>query len=216
MNILRLSTFSLTLAIAVFALGYANPSFAAPKKCDVPNPETIPGCGGGGGDKTVATFDVLLTGPVSGNNTSDWLRFSSRGVGGSDPHSGAFTLNLNAFLVGFLVHDDEDICFAAIDTIRGGHVRERKQGSAEVVLLIDGKTFDDPDDDVVYRLLMTAGPGAIPDNWLPIKNSAATITLTDWKLGVAGSQSPELEPRSCAGAGSFDPSSLSVTVTRTN
>ncbi len=28
MKILRLSTLSLTLAIAVFALGYANPSFA--------------------------------------------------------------------------------------------------------------------------------------------------------------------------------------------
>ncbi len=30
MNILRLSTFSLTLALAVFALGYVNPSFANP------------------------------------------------------------------------------------------------------------------------------------------------------------------------------------------
>ncbi len=46
MNILRLSTLSLILAIAVMTLGYANPSFGASKKCDG-NPDPIPpGCGG--------------------------------------------------------------------------------------------------------------------------------------------------------------------------
>lgn len=61
MNILRLSTISLTLAIAVFALGYANPSFAAPKKC-AGNPDPIPpGCGGGE-DPSGLTYTVAVTG----------------------------------------------------------------------------------------------------------------------------------------------------------
>ena len=57
MSNLRLSTVSLTLAIAVFALGYANASFAAPKNCvendprpscpeDDPEPDSDPSGGG--------------------------------------------------------------------------------------------------------------------------------------------------------------------------
>ena len=53
MNILRLSTLSLALAIAVFALTFANPSSAQGKNCD-PEGDTRPKCtgdtGGGGGD----------------------------------------------------------------------------------------------------------------------------------------------------------------------
>jgi hypothetical protein len=81
---------------------------------------------------------------------------------------------------------------------------------------MDGKTFDVLNDDVVYRLLMTAGRGAIPDNWLPAKGNPETIDLTDWEVQVAGSQPPDLEPRSCAGFGSFAPTAQSVTVTRTD
>ena len=53
MNILRLSTLSLAVAIAVLALAYANPSFAG-KKCD--DDSTHPSCkdeGGGGSDTNV-------------------------------------------------------------------------------------------------------------------------------------------------------------------
>ncbi len=58
MNILRLSTLSLILAIAVMTLGYANPSFAAPKKCGG-NPDTVlPGCGGTA--DVAAEFKVAL------------------------------------------------------------------------------------------------------------------------------------------------------------
>ncbi len=196
-------------------LGFSVPAAADP--CRVPD-ESHKHCKdrGGGDDKTVATYDVLLTGHVSGSNTSDWLRFSTKGVGGSDPHNDVGTLNLEVFLAMIFVHNNNNKCFGAIDSIRGGHVRERKQGSAEVVLLIDGKTGDGLDDDVVYRLLMTAGPGAIPANWLPAKDTSETITLTDWEVQVAGSQPPELEPRSCADAGSFGATSQSVTVTRTD
>ena len=51
MSILRLSTLSLTLAIAVFALGYANPSFADPG-----GGKHNHGGGGDGKDKTETEF----------------------------------------------------------------------------------------------------------------------------------------------------------------
>ena len=159
-------------------------------------------------------------GHVGGSNTTDWFRLSSRGVGYSDPHAPAGTLDLDDFLNSFFVHDDQDICFGEpFNTpvpILFGHVRERKKGSAEVVLLFDGKTGDGNDDDGVYRLLMTSGEGTIPANWLPAKGDSATIYLTDWKVGVAGSQSPDLEPRSCAGSGLFGETPQEVSVTRTD
>ena len=63
MNILRLSTLSLTLAIAVVTLGYANPSFAAPLCSKNP---THPRCitDGGGGDGI--TYTAHLTGAMPG------------------------------------------------------------------------------------------------------------------------------------------------------
>ena len=44
MNILRLSTLSLTLAIAVFALGYVNPSSAAKPGACLGDPPLHPSC----------------------------------------------------------------------------------------------------------------------------------------------------------------------------
>jgi len=50
MNILRLSTLSLALAIAVFALGYVNPAFAGKKCTEDPK---HPSCKDGDGDGTI-------------------------------------------------------------------------------------------------------------------------------------------------------------------
>jgi len=58
MSILRLSTLSLTLAIAVFALGY-NPSLAKPK-CDDPPCGGGGGGGGGGGEDPATDFMVEM------------------------------------------------------------------------------------------------------------------------------------------------------------
>ncbi len=55
MNILRLSTLSLAVALAVLALAYANPSFAG-KKCD--EDDTHPSCKDAGGD---AEYTATLT-----------------------------------------------------------------------------------------------------------------------------------------------------------
>ena len=60
MNILRLSTLSLTVAIAVFALAFANPSSAQGKDCD-PAGDTRPECAGDGGGGA----DAQETGPSS-------------------------------------------------------------------------------------------------------------------------------------------------------
>ena len=58
MNILRLSTLSLTLVIAVISLGYANPSFAAPSCSKNPShPDCIP-------DSAGITYSVELMGRV--------------------------------------------------------------------------------------------------------------------------------------------------------
>ena len=67
MNILRLSTLTLALAIAVITLGYVNSSSAAPKKC-LTDP-TAPGCGGGGdgdGDTTIGCATCVYTAKLIG------------------------------------------------------------------------------------------------------------------------------------------------------
>ncbi len=56
---------TLTLAIALMTLGYVNPSFAAPKKCDGA-PAGTPGCGGGE-DPSGLTYTVDLRGPHINN-----------------------------------------------------------------------------------------------------------------------------------------------------
>ncbi len=60
MRISRVATLSLALAVTVFALGYMNPSFAAPKKCKDAPPDT-PGCGGGS-EPSGSTHTVDLRG----------------------------------------------------------------------------------------------------------------------------------------------------------
>ncbi len=67
MNILRLSTLSLSLAIAIFALGYVNPSFAAPpdKPCSPWPSCKDDGDGGGGIDYTAELKGAFVFGPLS-------------------------------------------------------------------------------------------------------------------------------------------------------
>ncbi len=60
MNILRLSTLSLTFAIAVFALGYANPSFAGKPSCE--NNSTHPKCKNDEPTDGSVTYEAALEG----------------------------------------------------------------------------------------------------------------------------------------------------------
>ena len=76
MNTLRLSTLSLSLVVAVLTLGYANPSFAAPKKCDRALPGT-PGCGGGN-NTTGIEYTVELMGRVFHFDPPPWMSLRTR------------------------------------------------------------------------------------------------------------------------------------------
>ncbi len=80
MNILRLSTLSLTLAIAVFALGY-NPSFADPKDCDGQH------CNHGDAPGFPTDITVQLSGGafVSVDNTLGVTAESEFKLSGDDP-----------------------------------------------------------------------------------------------------------------------------------
>ena len=60
MRILRLSTLSLTLAVAVFALGYANPSFADKPTCDNNTHCDHGDDGGSGGGDAGTTYTVNM------------------------------------------------------------------------------------------------------------------------------------------------------------
>jgi len=77
MNILRLSTVSLTLAIAVFALGYANPSFAAPKNCVDDDPR--PSCPKDDPEPDPPTPSVTYTAQLTGVFATDPVNVSPNG-----------------------------------------------------------------------------------------------------------------------------------------
>ena len=83
MNTLRLSTLSLTLAIAVFALGY-NPSLAKPK-CDNPP------CGGGK-DTTETEFMVEMQRGTLAENTAGLVTSNgvACGITAGEIHGGRF------------------------------------------------------------------------------------------------------------------------------
>ncbi|MHC4088020.1 MAG: hypothetical protein ACYSU5_22860 [Planctomycetota bacterium] len=65
MNILRLSTLSLTLAIAVMTLGYANPSFAGKKCTEDPNHPSCKPPADAGNLYTVEGRGAFVFGPVA-------------------------------------------------------------------------------------------------------------------------------------------------------
>ena len=122
MNISRLSTLSLTLAVAVITLGHANPSFAAPSCSKNPShPNCIPDGGDGGGGGTVrvdVTFRVSETDglrPIGGTYYHKRQKVSA-GIGGL----GEFTLTLtkgNQLAMRMLTLDFTD-CVSAMGTCK--------------------------------------------------------------------------------------------------
>ena len=73
MSILRLSTLSLSLAIAVFALGYVNSSSAAPKNCDThPRPACNPDPDPDPDPPSTITYTAELRGAFVFGTTDPW------------------------------------------------------------------------------------------------------------------------------------------------
>ena len=83
MKIVHLSARTLTLAIAVIALGYANSVSAEKPNC--PEDDSHPSCSGGGGDgggsDADATYSANFTGALSGGSAGDHWLGHGKGVG---------------------------------------------------------------------------------------------------------------------------------------
>ncbi len=103
MNILRLSTVSLTLAIAVFALGYVNSASAAKKGEDCTKENPHPSCskgdpGGSGGEPGTFTVTVFFEPlPVTNQEATEFAGSETNVVGSSDFAEGHFRAGLGEF-----------------------------------------------------------------------------------------------------------------------
>ena len=72
MNIPRVATFSLAVAVAVFALGYAGPAFALPPVCPSDHPSCKGDDGGKGGDKDTTVIGVHADNTVPNSGAPVW------------------------------------------------------------------------------------------------------------------------------------------------
>ena len=72
MNIPRVATFSLAVAVAVFALGYAGPAFALPPVCPSDHPSCKGDDGGKGGDKDTTVIGVHADNTVPNSDAPVW------------------------------------------------------------------------------------------------------------------------------------------------
>ena len=207
MSILRLSTLTVGLVIAVFALSY-NPSFADSKNGACAPEHCVQHGDDGGGDK--AKFSVTISGSVDGNSVPLWTRTSKQAIGYSGVHvdGGVFT-NLDFF------HDDNVLlgganCFDTM-SLRFAGIRQRK-GDAEASFWVEG--FTKQGSIVVLYILSMTGTFNAAGDWLPSVNNSKLMTMTDWDVTVGNGQS-DLKPLSCDGNGNFpaaDP--VIITVTR--
>ncbi len=198
MNILRVSTLSLTLVVAAFALSY-NPSFA-----DRPDPEHSHG----GDDGEEVTYSVTISGDVDGQSGDDnWVGGfagkNSIGLNDAPPDEldvGGFT-NLNFFTLESSPFGPEGaICFGTSTTIHQAVVKRGKGGRAEATFWFDGRTRDNADP-VGYSLHLFGMFN--PDiEWLPV-NDTHDIVMMDWRTGVTN-VGQNIKSRSCIGEGEED------------
>ncbi len=198
MNILRVSTLSLTLAVAAFALGFANPAFAEKvKNCDPPDPH--PSCkDDGGGDGGKAKFSVFIIPGVvmsSGNSLDShpWWTGSKHGIGEADPHEDKVALeNFDASYFADTIPDGVN-CFGASTSVREASIRERR-GAMESMFWFHGRTNDDSED-VTYILHMggVLDAGDFPPAPLGV---ISMMDMDHWRINVANGQS-DVEPFAC-------------------
>ncbi len=215
MNTVRLSTLSLTVAIAVMTLGYANPSFANPPDEDGEHEHG----GGGGGD---ATFDVfILEVDVDGIAVVNGLDGRSglnnpwlESVGGKN----AIGLNdATAFLdVGVLMGlagftGEVSDCFpgdqgmhASADPLHQAIVKKGKRGTAEANFWFHGAT-DDGSVDVLY-VLKLFGEFVGMDVEFP---GTADLLMDEWELKVEN-EGRKIKMLSCENQGMGN---VTITVT---
>ncbi len=204
MKILRLSTLSLTLAIAVLTLGYVNVASAAKPIC----PGDHPSCKEAGD----SGYKVTIEGHVDGVSDDNWLG----GFGGkksiglndaSEEHKvGAFT-NLDFFTENSPFGDFGTTCFPGPFTIHQAIISRGKGGRAQAAFWFDGKT-DDNSTDVLYALALF-GQFDPEIAWPPDEGKPHLIMMEDWKI-IVENEGKEIKSISCIGEG--DPGDITVSI----
>ena len=203
MNILRLSTLSLTLAIAVFALGYVNPSFAGkPDKCP-----DHPSCKDGGDAK----YSVAISGDVLGNSVAGypWSKGGGRNTINSPPYNAGFLTDLSFFAAlpveppPPFTAGQATVCFAAgTFPLYGGFINQGKKGTAQANFWFFAKTYDGipPGSDPITVLYQLTYTGVFASGWLPEIGSPAFLNMNEWRLH-AENEGDDIKAISCIGEG---------------
>ena len=229
MNISRVTTFSLALAVAVFALGYANPAFAPKPVCEPPQTPPHPSCkdddSGKGEDGDV--FKMVISGDIGGGSNVDfpWSRSGGKTSIGGPPHgpdhedrSGELT-DLGPFFTTLsdgmpFSAAEATACFgvgthdiAFTFDIRGGGLGTGKKDVAQAQFWFDAKTFKGlpADEDILITLtyqLRYLGTFMEP-NWLPAATQTSVLNMTEWRL-TATNEGEAIKAISCIGEGIAD------------
>ena len=215
MTISRVSTLSLALAVAVFALGYAGPAFAPPPNC----PGDHPSCkddSGSGGDGDIYT--VLISGDIGGGTDAEspWIRSGGKkSIGGPAPDSG-FLTNLNPFFESVFGTDDATTCFGVGDfVIRGGGLGTGKKDVAKAQFWFDAKTFEGipPESELITLTYQLQYLGTFSEpNWLPGPGETSYLIMDEWRL-TATNEGEDIKAISCIGEGlTSSPSGVMIAV----
>ena len=211
MNILRLSTLSLT--IILFSLGAlmlpVNTTLAHHCKG---GHRGAPGCDGGGGGKDFATYSVAITGAVSGASDTNWRGgFTGKNSIGLNVPGGPFTAENNVGQLtdlSFFTMSSPlgpfsgmrgENCFGTTDAFLGqATVKKGKRGRAEGQFWFSGHT-DDGVTEVSYLLIVV---GSIDGDWPPSDPaSPTTMTMDTWEMSAG--ESGSIQNISCVGDGDF-------------
>ncbi len=216
MNISRLSTLSLTIAIAVMTLGYANPAFADKPKNDMHDHGDDDG-----GD--VAEYVVTISGDMTGASDFKWREdFGGKktiglndAAGGRIP--GEFT-DLSFFgalpaappTPPFTAGDGANCFSSASFTIHQGSVSKGRGGRAQAGFFFHGLT-NDGSVMVLYGLQLIGefALGAEVE-WPPSDGGDTVLNIATWELS-ATNEGKDIKSISCIGEGATNNVTITVT-----
>jgi hypothetical protein len=196
MNILRLSTLSLTLAIAVITFGYMNVASAGKPDCSEggDHPSCKDALGGGG-------YSVIFMGDLTGGSSENWLG-DSKGVGLNDAgvHDGVgmflVSTDLPFFASEFYGDDDNSgaLCFPGEEhgdfvyeedyLLHQAQIKEGKKGRAEATFWFHGLTAEVTNPTRVLYALTLYGDFDETKPWPPVDDEHVILMKKGWKMIV--------------------------------
>ena len=221
MNISRVTTISLALAVAVFALGYVNPSLAGKPgaNCDPDKGDVHPSCkdDSDSGDGDDATYRVVIVGDVGGGSTTTpWSSGGGKKTISGRQHNAGVLTDLNPFFQ--TVADEEGLpfdadkataCFGAgPHTIEAGVIKPAKKGTVQASFWFEANTWDNSATTLFYLLHYT-GEFMTGSPWLPESGNPGILNMTHWELS-ATNEGEDIKAISCIGEGAT--TSLTITV----